>query len=370
MTTVGRTLRALTPLLPAALVSADTLSRIQSLVGDVPEALAGCCGFECSLADRTSTADFGIQVSSAAGGYDLLGGSMPQPRLPPRLLADPVWRRIGDFGHALSAGTTLMRHVWLVFDLRGVAAEAATPNVFLGQQLRSTEGQSEVDPSMLDRSISALRGSGLPPSVRRTLDSCRAALTADMQIASVGVLLGRRTDALRVCIDGLMIDHLPTFLAAMRWDGPIDAACEVLSPFRARRHHVTVDVGATIGPRIGVECFVTHPDEALPCESFLRDLVDRQLCSAVKCEALVSWKDRPLNAECASIPAESVASRMRLHGITLHAIWVPTIFHIKLSYEAGRRFEAKAYFGIVRRWTADLIKASSTLQRWGTKPRV
>jgi hypothetical protein len=353
MTTLDQKLNHLAPHLPRSLVSEDCLSHICKLLRDIPDAITSCFGFECSLAAFESVADFGFHVSLPHGG-DILAGLSSEYPLPDRLLRQQAWQQVVRFSQSWCELSSQLRldvgHIWLMFDIRGTTVhEEIIPNVYLSPSLDTTVPGQRTYFRGLEDSIALLRGSDLPPPVRRSLDVCLTVLT-DLEAASVGVSLSRKTDVLRLSIKGLAVERIALFLRAIRWNGPHDEACRALLPFGRCPHHMTLDVGEEIGPRLGVECYAGEPNHLTSWRDFLDDLVERTLCVPTKRDALLNWLHLSLSRKDPSPLPEQVVAVLWLHGLRAAAVLVPSVSHIKVSYEHGRPLEAKAYFGVVDRW--------------------
>ena len=358
MTTLEQTLHGVSQYLPPALVSEECLSHIREVVRGLPDAIGGCFGFECSLSDVQPVADFGLQVKSFDRGGAILAGSSSEHPLPERLSSHPIWRRVRrlceEWGEPDSPLQAHLRQIWLVFDTRGRKLdEDALPNIFVNPRVTPTGDRAYL--RSLERNIALLRGSDLPSPVHRSLDRCLALLTDGLHIAAMGVLLGRRSDVLRVCIEGVGAEQLPWFLESIKWNGPRDEACASLLPFGRCPNHVTLDVGEDIGPRLGVECFVGEPNQGPVCKQFLDDLVDRDLCLPAKRDALLGWTDSSFDRTGRAALPDRVLRSLWLQRLQASAVLVPSVGHIKLSFERGRPLEAKAYFGFVDRWRVEPV---------------
>src|SRR5262249_53377521 len=142
----------------------------------------------------------------------------------------------------------------------------------------------------LNRVFVALMETPIASGVQRTADACLAAAASPDDVTYVGLMLGRPTDALRLCIRGLLPDQLPGFLSRIGWSGPRDAAAAALLPFAllADRFSLAVDVGERVGPRLGLECRLDQ-DAAAAWEPFLDALVACGTCTAAKRDAVLGW---------------------------------------------------------------------------------
>ena len=74
-------------------------------------------------------------------------------------------------------------------------------------------------------------------------------------------MLSRGPGAVRLNLAGIPGDEVGRYLAQVGWDGPFDRLAPLLARLDALADHVVLclDVGAQIGPRVGLECFLARP---------------------------------------------------------------------------------------------------------------
>jgi hypothetical protein len=354
---LGETLRSLASFLGGDLIAPDSLRRIAATVGRLPAALTGMFGFECRLGDAASTADFCCRVTRLHGGHAVLAERSAAHALPPVWYEHPVWARLGRFCEAWAEPASALHanvcHLWLEFDVGpGTPPAVPAPSVFVGAPAASMG----VDCGWMVRSaIPLLSGTPLPPPAERTLRACLEALPGGAWVRNLGLMLARPTDALRIEIKELPFDALRAFLDRVGWPGPSGEAHAALSPTALLAPTpwmmVSLDVGPSIGPRLGLECFAPMGPEWSPRWTRLLDyLVSAGLCVPAKRAALLTWCGWAHEPDGDAASPERLAPLSELVGLPARGVYVPGISHVKLSYQPGRPLEAKAYLAVELRW--------------------
>jgi hypothetical protein len=287
-------------------------------------------------------------VKIAPGERELLADPAP-PILDPALRAQPNWQRIAAFARAWAEPGGALDHgaraLWVELDFE----PARTPGAILRAPRLFVDFDRDVqcDPSVdarLDIAGSALRhlsGSDQPRLVE-TLHRCLRHLPRGATLPYLGVFARRgHATAARACVVGVGAD-MPAYLGAVGWPGEVDAlAREVLGPL-ARTQDTSadlvsvlhLDLGPTVGPRIGLEYSFSRPGRpsCLPSEgAFLDELVRRGWCAPASRDALRVW------------PGSSVE-------LLPHDVWHSRITrrlgHVKITYAPGLPVAAKAYLSL------------------------
>ena len=353
---LGDTLRALAPYVPGELVAADSLRRIATTVDRLPLAVTGFFGFECPLGENSAKADFECRITRLHGGHAVLAGHSAAHVLPPAWREHPVWDRVGRFcqlwAEPSSPFHANVRDLWFEFDVgHARSPEVPLPSVFFGPP-------PALDAAaygwMLESAIPLLRGSPLPPPIERTLRDCLDALPAEASVRHVGLMLARPTDAVRLVVKDLPFDSLAGFLDRVGWPGASDAAHAALSPaarLGPSPRMLSLDIGARIGPRFGLECFLSAGAETSSRRaSFFDYLVADGLCVPAKRDALLAWEEWAHEPDRAAASPEHLAPLSELVGLPVRGVFVPGLSHVKVSYQPDRPLEAKAYVAIYLAW--------------------
>jgi hypothetical protein len=103
--------------------------------------------------------------------------------------------------------------------------------------------------------VSSLRASTVDREMRALLVRCCAAIPARARLRQIGVMLGRATDALRICITNPAADDVTTLLETIGWSGDVKRFAPLLEVASAFESLLTVhlDVGRALSSRIGIE---------------------------------------------------------------------------------------------------------------------
>jgi hypothetical protein len=185
-------------------------------------------------------------------------------------------------------------------------------------------------------------GCELQPAVERRLRHCLEALPPGAHVFQVGVALGRRTEALRLCVQGLACALVPAYLADAGWrGGRMEPLIRLLSELSGLvpRIALHLDVAELVLPKVGIECW---PEEEPPFSAltvwrrFLRHLVEVGLCVPEKSTALLAW---PGHVE---------------REVVWPGVFIRALSHAKVVWQPDRALEAKVYLGLAHRWRSEL----------------
>ncbi len=327
-------LQVVVPHLPPALVAPEGLQPLRRLARALPA--VSWFGFESRLATPAATADFLIGLTASSRSGALFAGRTFDDDRASNPLAQPGWAPFralaaewADPTSPLSANVAI---AWLEFDVASGGDALAVPNVLFGSK---APGAAQ---AVAEIGLHCLLGRPPAAGVVQRLEHCFDALPPQTRIFHIGVMLARQVEDVRVCVYPLCWEEIAPYLERIGWPGPRDDVVEVLAPFcqRAVRLGLAVDVGESVGSKIGLECYLDerpHPRPDPRWPAFLEQLVAEGLCTVDKRDALLGW------------PGGQRTSRF---------LW-PSIFlrrlnHLKLVYEPGRPLEAKAYWGVIQHW--------------------
>lgn len=326
-------LRVVEPHLPSELVSPEGVARLRALAAHLPP--QSMVGFECPLAGDTQEADFAVALPADSPGMKQLAGEGPKNALLDDLRANPIWQRISTLCAHASARHSVphdrLGTIWLEFDVQQQDPGVPVPNVLFG-----LSSAGHVEPAMrreaVEPALEILMGGPLPRGVRDMLERCFSARPAGSHLFQLGVMLRRRVDGVRVCVVNLSLRDIGEYLNCLGWTGQREDLMDALSPLtnHALRVALGIDVGETVLPRIGIECYLHHGNRTRVdgrWTEFLDLLVARGMCRPDKRDALLRW------------PGQTSA----------RFLWPVTVArglnHIKLVYQPGHPTQAKAYFG-------------------------
>lgn len=325
--------------LPSALISPEAFSHIQSIARKLP--LIPTIGFETRLGEKTPTVDFAACVTVSSVGHAVLAGRGPID-LPPELLATPIWQRIRAFcAYWADRTMPLNKHVgaiWLEFDTGGQAADI--PNVLF------CIAETDQRQLIAETGLQLLLGRSLSLEAERNLAACFNALPSAAHIFQVGVMLSRRLDGTRICVGGMCMEQVPGYLAAIGWPSSteeLEGILFMLSRF-VDSVYLDVDVGSVVSPKIGIECYIDHsrqPKIHPRWHTFLDYLVEHGMCTQDKRDALLVWPG------------------YTYQQLIWHSVLMRGLNHIKIVFQPGGQFEAKAYFGFICASEDNILTARS-----------
>lgn len=336
---------------PPSLVSADTFGQVERVARTLPGALSETFGFECPLGDDIPRADLLVGARSDRGwrGLSALARN-PDPH--------PAVAGLRDFaaawGDPTSPWGSTLDNVWLEFDIEGPNREV--PSVFFGfrptdpahGRPSASEGDRQLTATLA--SVAVLRGREPAPApaaaLRRCFHACPGA-----QVFQVGVMLGRATDAVRLCLRLRSFDDVPTYLGRVGWVGDVPALQATLEPLAALAEYVCldVDVGSGVHPKVGLECYVAHARQWRP---FLDALVARGLCTSGKHAALLAYPGRTEEEEADGAWPPALSRAARVLGERSASVCLRSLHHVKVVHHPDRPPEAKAYLAVNYRWRA------------------
>jgi hypothetical protein len=347
------------------LISPSAFSDIRSVAGVLPGTLAyNTFGFECRLGEELPRADF-LVLANAYCGRDSLAGLHPTSPLPPRLSADPIWRRVAAFASRWADASSLLYNtadnVWLEFDVEGPAPDVPVPSLFFGPRTDGRDGGAALRPDVegyratIVEALRPLSGGEPPAGMLETMSGCLRALAPDDLVFQVGLMMSRGAEAVRLCIRPGSVERITEYLAEVGWTGSGEDLRAILEPVERLVDYVCldIDVGDTVHPKIGLECYIRGPGQArirARWEAFSGFLLESGLCTPDKREALLAYPGYiDENAEGVSWPVPLRRASLLLGGRSL-SMFVRSIHHVKIVCQQDRPTEAKAYLAANHHW--------------------
>jgi hypothetical protein len=339
------------PYVSPALIAPDNFTAIQTIARHLPSTLTTFFGFECRLGATAAPTDFLLSVTPPTG-RDVLAGQ--GAALPTSWLQHPVWQHLGTFARRWADPDAVLHravnNVWLEFDLADSPTDLPVPSVFFGPQpLRAHAPHAWVGAT----AIPLLRGIPLPAAMVRRFEHCCAALPGEAYVFQIGLMLARQVDVVRVCVRNLPAAHLGAYLQRIGWDGAaagLSSLVATLAPL-VDRIDLDLDVGETIFPKLGLECyFQLGPDWREKLSHFLDYLVDQEWCCATKRDALLVYNGYVQErADVARWP-HHLLHASQLLGPGMVSMFLRFVHHVKVVYHPDGYGEAKAYLAVGHRW--------------------
>lgn len=349
---VGDTLRAAAPALPAALVNAAAQSHILALADDLPGTLTTFCGYECRLGSPEANADFLFCSTRPEGHARVLAGLDETDELPATLLALPAWQQVRAFArswlHADSPLDGQIVNTWLEFDVDAADGAGRAPSVFFGTPELPSGTPAITQLPLVRAGLALLAPAAVADERDAALTRFFAALPDGARVFQVGVMLARPAAVVRLCVRGVPRGDLIDLLHALAWPGATTAVAELLGGVArsAERIDVDVDLGTAVGAKLGLECyFGSDLATGARLRAMLGALVEAGLCTADKADALVAYSGLDSQDRAANWPMHLRALAAEA-GADITSCLLRWVHHVKLVLEAGQPTSAKAYLAL------------------------
>ena len=312
----------------------------------------------------------GLELRLASGGpVDLQQNIVARDGLPgiaarhiTHLLADarletaPGWDRVEHFLCAWTDSATswqgMVHDLWLEFDLPTSPAQALPlPAVFIGLASGGLAGGESA--AALEPILAAILGAPIPPTVLETLSRCVARCSDRGRITHVGLMLSRPNAAIRLNVARVPAERIVPYLEAIGWPGSAARVESLLDRLFPLVDGITLalDVGASVGSRLGLECVVRERSVPGPRQTALLNLlVELDCCTAAERDALVAWPRviGPPQSR-APWPAALIVTDIARPANGLCGI-SSALNHVKLEVVDEEPLRAKAYLYFHTRW--------------------
>lgn len=331
--------------LPVELVVPVALTDIQTLARNLPA--FSVAGFECRLGTEKFAVDFQVNLPCYA------------PKLPAHLLENNAWQDFYNFCHKWIKPNSLLHrsvdNVWLEFDINGKPLAIPIPCIFLALK-EETARQSYWLQEIISSWPFQLNNELISRKIKSNLWRCAEYLPDAAWITHLGAMLSRSNAGVRVNIRGIAPDKLLNYLQKIGWQedtNQLNQLGKIISSLEQFVDYIvlTFDVGETISPRIGLECFLTKQPPSEPrWQLFLEYLVANNLCTPEKQKGLLAWPGISQKKDCPELwPKNLNNGDFFLNSQALSLFW-RTISLIKIVYQPGMSVEAKGYLAFGHKW--------------------
>lgn len=329
-------LRSVIPNVNPELINFQALSSIQSLAQKIP--VCQTAGFECRLAFKQSRVDFQIKL----------------PRLVLNL-PDPAWQACRSIYQNWINSTSGLHHcvrdIGLEFDMVEQSSQTPIPCLFLSLSQDSSIGFQEVIEMALK-----LINHPISSSLHANLNLCAHALPDDARVAHIGLMLSRHAEGIRLIVKGISFQQLPDYLEQIGWGDTtktlLPSLVSTTSEF-VDSISLAFDVGSVIHPKIGLECFLDKQfHDEIRWQLFLDYLVEKDLCTSAKRDALLAWPGLTQKSDCPDLWPSNLMLGDIFFGSKAYSVFWRKINHIKLVYQPGKSLSAKAYIAFGHSWVS------------------
>lgn len=343
------------PTLSPQLISAEHFSYIRAIAQVLPSAMTYFFGLECPLGTPEAQGDFLVCTTTEDGGPKILGDRHDYIHLPDSLKAHPVWNQVQHFGLVWGEeGSTLhekINNVWLEFDVDGMPDAVPVPSCFFGPRAVYSQPAAEGAAYhwITRQGLQLLRNQAIPPAIERKLFQCLDQLPPEAYVFQIGTMLARKADGVRICIRDIAPDRVGDYLKQLGWVGCVAELESWLKELSAltERVDVDLDVGETIGAKIGLECYLGKQPKFEPrWESFLNYLIDNGLCVPEKREGLLAYPGCIREKDYRDIWPRELNKLSQLLGAGYEILFFKGLHHIKVVYQSDAAPVAKAYLSV------------------------
>ena len=349
------TLRVLTPSLPPTLITPGNLTDIRQVVRHLPGPITSFFGFECPLEDISRT-DILLRITAGQEGQSILAGDSVVTSLPESIGDDLIWGRLQNFcRHWRDPCSVLnknVKNIWLEFDITGSSPDIPWPSCFFGPQpLYAQSAQRWV----IETALPLLWGHALPATNQRKLLACLAELPGQAHVFQIGIMLPRKTNALRLCILDIVPTQIPTYLTRLGWPGDANELATLIDNLGQFVDTIALDldVDQTVLPKIGLECYFDHcrqPQHEPRWRSFLAYLTQLGMCCPSKQAGLLAYPGYVREKTQQTLWPEHLHTTSGLLGNHYESVFVKGIHHLKIVYRPDYRLQAKAYLYVGQGW--------------------
>lgn len=339
------------------LISAPCWQQMAAVAQQLPSAITPFWGFECPLGTEAAEADLLICTTATDGGRQLLSGQ-GGVRWLDALRQYPIWQQIRRFSQEWNTETSVLydqiHNIWLEFDVRTVSNPIASPSCFFAPQPIYATPQNahphswitqNALPLLLDREVSA--------PIQHQVWRCIHALPSEAYMFQIGVMLSRQMDAVRLCIRNISPPQIVDYLSQLSWPGSLSDLHDrlILLSELVERIDLDIDVGETLLPKLGLECYLEQQPSVEPrWPLFLSYLVHTHLCHPQKQDALLNYPGHLRRSHHLERWPEELSQLSHLLGSRYETIFLKGLHHIKLTYHPQLPLSAKAYLAVGKTW--------------------
>jgi hypothetical protein len=265
----------------------------------------------------------------------------------------PAWNRVREFCTRWDDPSSPLHHgvreTWLEFDLEVDGPAIPSPSLFFGLRLETPPDHAY---AIAEQALYALDYE--PGQLPRPLRQCFEACPSQAPVNQIGVMLSRRTDALRVCNEARTLDPVIPYLMQVGWPGPIDELDHLIAelmPLADPHVMIDIDVSARTHPKLGLELsFGNQPEDEPRWAALLDVFVAHELCTSAKRDALLDWPGVTVpTSEPVPWPGHLIVASLSRPPDQFSA-FVRRLLHVKIVYQPGQPLEAKAYLFFEHRW--------------------
>lgn len=367
ISSLTESLKVVAPYLSPQLVSPETISHISQVTSFFPAMPVVIeAGFECRLGIDEPIADFLLSVDASYGGRDFLIGTNSKAELPAAFFTNRTWSAIREFcktwANPASSLHKNVNSIWLEFDIDGSLSSIPIPSFFFGSDricsknsdLFSHQSNGCDRQWLTNVALKTLLGSYLLSPIEQNLLKCISSLPNGAEIFQVGVMLSRQSESslVRLCVRGIPKSQILEYLLRIGWNNSIDDLKYVVSTLSRFADDILLNfaIGSTVLPKIGFECHFDRKHTYDPkFRLFLDYLVESQLCTLSKRDALLTWTGYSRQNLDRDLSPSHLVKTASFLGSRVSSICMRRVNHIKITYQPHKPLTAKGYLWFAHR---------------------
>jgi len=335
-------LKVAIPHLRPELVTPEALSQIRTLAKILPP--FSISGLECRLGAEQSRVDLQVNLPYLI------------PTLPETFLTHPSWQMFQEISQEWTEPKSFLsqkvRDIWLEFDIKEQSSQVPSPCIFLTMKpymnhQSVNDSQQVVD--MVSKLLKQPVSSRLESNLKLSFDS----LPTEASISHFGAMLSRWDQPLRMNVRGLLPEQLLDYLMQIGWKDSSNTLEVLISNLSELVDNIflSCDIGETVLPKIGLECFLSKQPKYEPRWQLVLDyLVAKGLCTPAKQNALLAWPGFSQKASQPEIWPNNLNWGDHLLGSRAVSLFSRTLNHLKIVYQPDTLLEAKAYLAFFHHW--------------------
>lgn len=344
----------LLPHLPSGLFSAHACSNIRSIARHIPGLATFFFGFESPLGIIDARADFLLCFKPTESGREILSGQHDRLHLPNSFFIAPAWQRVQAFCQTWADPNSSLynkvENTWLEFDIEENQPAIPLPSFFFGTY---NAIQAKMPPHqhqwVTGNALKCLFNNTLSIDIQRQLLTCFNALPNEAYVFQVGTMLARNTDAIRICIRNIAPEQVVPYLIDVGWSGSAEELNTIVERLAGvvDRVDLDIDVGASVYPKVGLECYLgLQPQYEPRWAHLLNGLVEKGLCVPEKQKALLAYPGYNHERINTEVWPKQLLKMSALMGPRYLSMLIRSIHHIKIVYQPNTPLQAKAYVAI------------------------
>jgi hypothetical protein len=266
-------------------------------------------------------------------------------------LTAPAWQFLQDFYQKWASPNSSLHqeieNVGLEFDVNEQLPQVPIPCIFLKfnqETVIDNEGLMQIV-RLLNHQVS--------PLFESNLRLCADSLPTGATISHLGAMLSRQAKAVRVNVKGIAPEQLSDYLMQISWSASTNTFSTLTSTLSKFVDSILLsfDVGDTVLPRIGLECFLNNqPYDEPRWQLFLNYLVEAGLCTPAKKNAFLAWPGLSQKSSVPDLWPSNISFGDRFLGSRAFSIFWRRVSHIKLVYQPSIPLEAKGYLAFGHDW--------------------